>query len=94
MERHAQDRKRGELAGRRGLLLGHRSAAGEQLHCASLAFSWVLLPFWVVFLFITVLVTILLLLFLASSVFWFSLVIKLFLTHDFYFLFPSSSPPH
>ena len=40
------------------------------------------------------LVTILLLLFLASSVFWFSLVIKLFLTHDFYFLFPSSSPPH
>ena len=53
MERHAQDRKRGELAGRRGLLLGHRSAAGEQLHCASLAFSWVLLPFWVVFLFIT-----------------------------------------
>ena len=56
MERHAQDRKRGELAGRRGLLLGHRSAAGEQLHCASLAFSWVLFPFWVVFLFNTVLV--------------------------------------
>ena len=31
-----------ELAGRGGSLHGHRSAGGEQLHCASLVFSWAL----------------------------------------------------
>ena len=35
MERHAQYINRGELAGRGGSLLGHRSVGGEQLHCAS-----------------------------------------------------------
>ena len=94
MESHAQYRKRGELAGRRGLLLGHRSAAGEQLHGASLAFSWVLFPFWVVFLFITALVTLLVLLLLVSSVFSFSLVIQLFLSQPMTSTFCCPPPPH
>ena len=38
MERHAQYINRGELAGRRRSWLGHQSAGGEQLHCASLVF--------------------------------------------------------
>ena len=42
IECHAQYINWGELAGRGGSLLGHRSAGGEQLHCASLVFSWVL----------------------------------------------------
>ena len=84
----------GELAGRRRLLLGHRSAAGEQLHCASFAFSWGFFPFWVVFLFLTVLGTILLLLFLVRSVFSFSLVIQLFLSPHRTFTFCFPPPPH
>ena len=82
------------MAGRRGLLLGHRSAAAEQLRCASLAFSWGLFPFWVVFLFITVLVPILLWLFLVSSVFSFSLAIQLFLSQPLTFTFCFPPPPH
>ena len=46
MECHAQSINRGELAGRRGLQLWHQSAGGEQMHCASLAFSWVLFLFF------------------------------------------------
>ena len=92
MERHAQYRKRGQLAGRRGLLLGHRSAAGEQLHCASLAFSWGFFPFWVVFLFITIITIIISLLLLL--VLYFTLVIKLFLSQPTSSTFFPDSPPH
>ena len=49
IERHAQYINRGELARRGGLLLGHRSAGGEQLHCASLVFSWVLFLFFLLY---------------------------------------------
>ena len=68
MERHAQYINRGELAGRGGSLLRHRSAGGEQLHCASLVsyFFFLLLLFLYSF-------SLQLLLFLVSSVFLFLL---------------------
>ena len=70
MERHAQYINWGELAGRGGSLLGHRSAGGEQLHCASLVFSWVLfLSFFVIFLFITIIIFFII---IVSIIFYFS----------------------
>ena len=58
MECHAQYINRGQLAGRGRLLLRLRSAGGEQLHCTSLVFSWVLFLFFVIFLFITIIIII------------------------------------
>ena len=84
MERHAQYINRGELARRGGSLLGHQSAGGEQLHCASLVFSWVLfLSLFVIFLFITIFI----ITSLVSIIFYFTLVIKLFLTQPTSFTF-------
>ena len=44
MEHHAQYIDWEELTGRDGSLLGHRSAGGEQLHCASLVGFFFPLP--------------------------------------------------
>ena len=62
MERHAQYINRGELAKAAWIaareLTGHRSAGGEQLHCASLGFFLPPPPFFVAFLFITIIIII------------------------------------
>ena len=82
MEHHAQYINRGELAGRGGSLLGHRSAGGEQLHCASLVFSWVLyLFFYYIPFHYNYYINI------SSSIFCFTLVIKLFLSQPTSFTF-------
>ena len=63
-EHHAQYINWGEWAGRGGSLLGRQSAGGEQLHCASLVFSWVLfLFFFVIYFFITITITIIIIIF-------------------------------
>lgn len=57
---HVQYMNWGERAGGLQSLLGHRSGGGDQLHCASLACSWVLfLPLFVIFLFIITVISLL-----------------------------------
>ena len=56
MEHHAQYINWGELAGRGGSLLGHWSAGGEQLHCASLVFFYFFFVAVVIFFFITIII--------------------------------------
>ena len=73
------------MARRSRSLLGHRSVGGEQLHCASLVFSWVLfLSLFVIFLFITIIIIVI---FFIIVIFYFTLVIKQFLSHPTSFTF-------
>ena len=96
MEHHAQYINRGELARRCRLLLGHWSAGGEQLHRASLDFSWVLflffffcyIPFHYYYHYYYYISVLLLL------VLYFTLVIKLFLSQFTRFTFFPNSPSH
>ena len=93
MERHAQYINWGELARRGGSRLWHRSAGGEQLHCASLFFFLPLLPTFFCYIpfhyYYYYYISLSLLL-----VLYFTLVIKLFLSHPRVLLFFSFPPPH